>query len=124
MSDQHTITLEELGRAGPARVTIREDWSQGAYGLFLYTLVHTPGGTVKRHLRVDNIVVTPDDKGFFPPQPPILLDKMHGGVQELMDDLWHMGIRPTFRVEPEAQRAHLEHVTRLLDLALPKALRP
>jgi len=40
-----------------------------------------------------------------------------------MDDLWNDGIRPTDYMDSTATREHLTHVTKLLDIVLPKALR-
>lgn len=118
------LTLDEMLKLGPARVVIRRHWDRGGYDLHLLIAKHDPAkGYLKRALRIDAIEVSEDD-GTLPPQAPIFLDNLAGGVQEIMDDLWRDGVRPTDYRDSTATREHLTHVTKLLDTVLPLALRP
>lgn len=117
------LTLEEIRKDGPARVIIRRHWDRQGYDLYLAVLEHDPAhGGMRRALRITALEVEKDD-GLLPPQPPIFLDALTGGVQEIMDDLWRDGLRPTDYRDSEATRQHLAHVTTLLDTVLPRALR-
>jgi len=118
------LTLEEIAKLGPCRVVIRRHWDRAGYDMYLAVLKFDPttGAATKRFLRVEELIVAEDD-GMLPPQAPIFLDKLTGGVQEIMDDLWREGLRPTDYRDSEATRDHLTHVRNLLDAVLPRALR-
>lgn len=125
MSEPRRISFTDLSAIGPGRVVIRRHWASDGWGLFLFVMKHDPAvGYVKRHLTVTALEVRDDEPGgFFPPQPPIFLAKEQGGVQELMDELWREGVRPSFKADLTRTEEHLAHVTRLLDDVLPRALR-
>lgn len=68
--------------------------------------------------------VVSSDPGVMFDAPPLLTDT---AAQQLMDDLWRAGLRPTEGAGSAgslaATQKHLDHISRILDGVLPRALR-
>lgn len=112
-----TVKTSEM--PGPVGVYIqREVFDPERYGLqlFVYEI------DARRRWLVKDVILEESPDGFFAPQPPIQI--MQQSAQDLFDELWRLGLRPSRSADdPDATKAHLAHITRLLDVVLTKALR-
>lgn len=104
----------------PHQFRVERDLAFGPDTIHLYLYGRLPDGRVA--IPESTITMRVIERDAAPGHHQPILTTNHEAIQSLMDELWHLGIRPTEGHGSTGQLAatekHLDHITQLLDKTL------
>lgn len=117
---------------GPLRFRLERDFARGGFNVYLLCYEWPVNGKSRRWL-LSNVTLTQvPDGGWLPYEPSLYLDgsglgaHIAPGAQDLMDELWRLGVRPSDQPKGDNThdlRVHLQDLREIITRVLPSALR-